>query len=327
MAAAIENFTTIIKRYRLDRDDSIFAYETAWEPNFGSQQARTQLDGQWSDWLTAKYKDIKLAEGAWNHKAPRDASGSITGVSTAQLAGDEPGALRMVADYRRFLDSWLNSTYGAATAAIKKIAPAQMVSFRMASAGFPADDQRGDLPYQLEGLTSAVDFLSPECYGRVGSPEGELGILFESAYARAVGPTLPVIWAEVGFTAWDPGAQQDDPGAIEFQGKYLDTFYRLAIQSGVDGIFYWWYPGGFRVGENSDFGIINPDGTDRPATVAIRKWGPLLLNAPDPAPPSAILEFDRNRHADGVHGVWMALKQRFEEIIKNGGRPALKKSD
>ncbi len=324
MAAAIENFTTIIKRYHLDRDDSIFAYETAWEPNFGSQQVRTQMDGQWSEWLTAKYRDIKLAEGAWNHKVPRDASGKITGVTTAQLAGDEPGALRMVADYRRFLDSWLNVTYGSATAAIKKVAPAQMVSFRMASAGFPGDDQRGDLPYQLEGLTSAVDFLSPECYGRVGSAEGELGILFEAAYARAVGPTMPVIWAEVGFTAWDPGAQQDDPGAIDFQGKYLDTFYRLAVQSGMDGIFFWWYPGGYRTGENSDFGIINPDGTDRPATLAIRKWGPLLLNAPDPAPASMVLEFDRHAHADGIHGVYAALQRSFAQAIAAGKTVTLK---
>ena len=40
--------------------------------------------------------------------------------------------------------------------------------------------------------------------------------------------------------------------------------YRMFIESGADGVFFWWYPGGFRLGENSDFGIINPDGTTDP---------------------------------------------------------------
>jgi hypothetical protein len=325
IAAAIENFTTFIHRYGLDRDDGIFAFETAWEPNFGSQQARTQMDAQWLEWIMAHYGgSLNLAEGAWNHAAPRDAAGKVTNPTGAQMAGDEPKARRMVADYRRFLDSWLDATYGAATKAIKASASHQMVSFRMASTGFPGDDQRSDLPYQFEGLTQAVDFLSPECYGRVGDEEGEEGILFEAAYARAVAPTLPVIWAETGLTAWDAAAQRDDPGAIEYQGRYLETFYRLAIQSGVDGIFVWWYPGGFRAGENSDFGIINPDGTDRPATEAIRKWGKALLAAPVPTPPGALFEFNRDLYPDGIHGVFRALKAPFAEALKAGKRPGLK---
>ena len=41
---------------------------------------------------------------------------------------------------------------------------------------------------------------------------------------------------------------------------------RLLIESGADGVYFWWYPGGFRVNENSDYGIINPDGTDQRST-------------------------------------------------------------
>ena len=43
-----------------------------------------------------------------------------------------------------------------------------------------------------------------------------------------------------------------------------------------DGVAWWWYPGGYRVNERSDFGIINPDGTDRPVTKVIREFGPKL---------------------------------------------------
>ena len=323
MDAAIENFTSIIRRYGLNRDDTIFAFETAWEPNFGSQQARQQMDAQWLAWIVDRYQTLKLAEAAWNHAAPHTASAEVTNPSGAQMAGDESGATRMVTDYRVFLDSWLDRTYGAATHAIKELAPDQMVSFRMASAGFPGDDQRGDLPYQFEGLTRAVDFLSPECYGRVGGEEGEEGILFEAAYARAVAPTMPIIWAEAGFTAWDPAGQHDDSGALDFQGRYLDTFYRLAYQSGVDGIFWWWYPGGFRTGENSDFGIINPDGTDRPATAAIRHWASKFLNSPLLPEPEPQFNFIRDIYADGIHGVFQTLKNPFHQALKFGKRPGL----
>ena len=54
----------------------------------------------------------------------------------------------------------------------------------------------------------------------------------------------------------------------------------MMIESGADGVFFWWYPGGFRLGENSDFGIINPDGTDRPVTKVIRTEGPRFLARP-----------------------------------------------
>jgi len=65
-------------------------------------------------------------------------------------------------------------------------------------------------------------------------------------------------------------------------------------------MFSWWYPGGFRCGENSDFGIINPDGSDRPVTKVIRKLGPQLLNY---APANLIdhwITIDRDARAEGL---------------------------
>ncbi len=325
-ADAIENFTTIVKRYRLWRDDTIFAFETAWEPNFGNQLARKIMDPEWRLWINQTYGSIGSAESAWKYSAPRNDAGLVTNPGGAQMAGDDKAAFLMVRDYRRFLDRWLNATYGAATHAIKALAPHQMVSFRMASTGYPADDQKTDLPYQFEGLVHAVDFLSPECYGRVGSEEGEQGILFEAAYARAVGPKLPQIWAETGFTAWDPASQQDDSGALEFQGRYIATFYRLAVQSGSDGIFFWWYPGGFRTGEESDYGILNPDGTTRQSTLAILTWGKRLLNMGIPPKPDILFDFDRERYADGIHGVYGNLKAPFVKALTAGKRPGLRVS-
>lgn len=73
---------------------------------------------------------------------------------------------------------------------------------------------------------------------------------------------------------------QTSPWRLDFQAKHYKAFYEMLIKSCADGIFSWWYPGGFRVGENSDFGIINPDGSDRPVTKVIREYAPKFINGP-----------------------------------------------
>lgn len=45
----------------------------------------------------------------------------------------------------------------------------------------------------------------------------------------------------------------------------------MLSKSGSDGVYFWWYPGEYRVDEKSDYGIINPDETYRPATYVIKE--------------------------------------------------------
>ena len=321
LQGALDNFTTMVRRFKLGNDDTIFAYETAWEPAFGNQQARLIMDPAWRTWVTKHYNGEENAEKAWGVPAPRNAKGELTNPPDIYFSGDKREAVKIAADYRSFLDEWLDSTYGAATKAIKSLAPRQMVSFRMASAGNPSDDQRSGLPYQFEGLTRAVDFLSPECYGRVGSVAGDQGIRFEAAYARAVGKNMPVIWAETGVSAWDMASSTSDPANLDYQGTYIDTFYRIARESDVDGLFFWWYPGGYRTGENSDYGIINADGTYRPSTLAILKQGRAFLTDPPKPAPDVFLPYTRSEYPDGVHGIFSNLKDQFFGAIKAGKHP------
>jgi len=101
-------------------------------------------------------------------------------------------------------------------------------------------------------------------------------------------------------------------------------FYDLARSSGADGLVWWWYPGGFRVGENSDFGLINPDGTDRPATAVVRREGRGFLAAPPPSVPDIWLDYDRDQHPDGTVGVFRALKTPFADALAHGQHPGLR---
>jgi hypothetical protein len=88
----------------------------------------------------------------------------------------------------------------------------------------------------------------------------------------------------MGYTAWDAQQMATSPGGLEFIARFYTDFYRLLNESGVDGVFFWWYPGGYRLNERSDFGIINPDGTDRPVTRVVREQGGRFLKSPKRTP-------------------------------------------
>ncbi|MGC8639185.1 MAG: beta-galactosidase [Isosphaeraceae bacterium] len=325
VSRAWDTFREIIQRCRLATEDTVFAYDIDWEPAFGSFGRRRGTDADWDKWIKTHYADLAAAERAWGMPVPRTAQGAVTGPSMALLLAEKGPATKMIADYRHFLDDWLEETYGRLARKIHEIAPHQFVSFRMTSTSDPLWE-RDDLNYQFEGLARGLDFLAPESYGQLGRPDGEAAILFRIALGRAIAPRQPIIWAETGMTIWNPQAQADDLELLKVQGDYYRTFYELACRSGADGIFWWWYPGGFRVGENSDFGLINPDGTDRPATIAVRRDGKRFLACPFPPPPRVQLPYDRDAHPDGVRGVFRELKGAFNKTARSGDVPGLRVS-
>jgi hypothetical protein len=110
---------------------------------------------------------------------------------------------------------------------------------------------------------------------------------------------------------------------IEAARFYMD-FFRMLRESGADGVFFWWYPGGFRLNEKSDFGIINSDGTDRPVTRVIRAEGPRFLEAPKPPAPSAWIAIDRDADARGIYGVYQAAAPEFWQATEGGSTVGLK---
>ena len=113
------------------------------------------------------------------------------------------------------------------------------------------------------------------------------------------------------------------PMRLEYQAMCYDAFYRMLISSGADGLFSWWYPGGFRVGENSDYGVINPDGSDRAVTNVIRENGPKFL-ASSAKPIDHWITIDRDAHPDGIAGIYDAVKAEFWDAIDKGHTPGLR---
>lgn len=311
----------ILRYNRLWENDTIFAYDIAWEPFFGTAEQRRRYDTEWRRWVEKRYGSLEEAERAWGIPAPRH-RGRLSTPRAAHLGRD--GAHRkMVADYRQFVDELVHERYQDAARRIRALDPNHLVSFRMTVTGDPTFDGSRRMPYDFRGVARSMDFLAPEGYGRIGDWEKVKPGLFTVAYARCCAPGKPVLWAEAGTSVWDQQNMRVDPGRLEFQAEYYEDFYRMVLQSHSNGVVWWWYPGGYRQNERSDFGILNPDGTDRPVTAVIRRFAAETLTARTIPAPEVLIEIDREGDARGLFGVYERVKERFWAAVDSGRNPGL----
>ena len=311
----------IIKHSRLDENDTVFAYDLAWEPSFGHHEDRKIWDGEWEKWIIERYGSIENAEKDWGFAVPSEDE-KITNPLPHQIDTDGEWR-RMTAAYRRFLDTLLYKKYSAARRLVRSVDPNHLVSFRMSEAANPTYRWEGRITYDFPYLAAAVDFLAPEAYGRIGEWEAVKPGWFVFEYARWAAPQKPMIWAEQGTSTWDVSRMLSSPMRLEYQAKCYDAFYRMLTSSGADGLFSWWYPGGFRVGENSDYGVINPDGSDRAVTKVIREKGQ-AFESTLAKPIDFWIEIDRDAHPDGVSGIYDKVKAKFWKAIEKGYTPGLR---
>lgn len=312
----------MIAYYRLRENDTVFAFDIAWEPLFRDFE-REPWHAAWERWTVERYGSVANAEKDWEFAVPRDARGAVTSPDAAQCDQDGPWN-RMIAAYRRFLDTLLYDKYSHARELIRGLDARHLVSFRMSYAGDPTIRWRGCVPYDFAYLAGAVDLLEPEGYGRIGDWEQVKPGRFTFEYGRWANPKLPVMWAEAGVHAWDMGRMQATPEKLAYQAAFYERMYRMFLESGADGIFWWWYPGGFRTGENSDYGIVNCDGSDRPVSAVIRQYA-REVTEPRPTPvPDTFFEMDRDAHSFGLNGIYAAVQKDFWEAAAQGRVPGLK---
>lgn len=333
-----DEIKAIIQYCCLAANDTVLAYDLAWEPSHydHAYQQKHYLKA-WTGWVIQRYGSIEAAERHWGVRCPSQSEkparpgeseaanatatrGTIKIIDVppaGQLTKDGPWR-RLVADYRVFLDELVAASYSRARDLVRTVDANHLVSFRMQYAGDPTLNVEHLLPYDFYGLRESVDLWEPEAYGRIGDWDQVKAGHFTAAYARLCNPALPVIWSEMGYNLWDP--RKGGPGVdkLEFAGKYYRDFYRMMIESGADGVFFWWFPGGCRVNENSDFGIIEPDGTDRTVTQVIRSHGGRFLAAPKPGAPAYWIEIDREADSRGLPGVYEAVKEEYWRNVTAG---------
>jgi hypothetical protein len=319
----------LIDYYRLAWHDTVFAYDLAWEPSHYDQAYQERHYARpWQEWVLKRYGSREAAEKAWNTAAVGAGAAQRVGEQTpsvppmAWLGQDGPWR-KMVADYRRFLDELLGPAYAEARRLVRTLDSRHPVSFRMQLAGDPTHTT-SPLPYDFYGLAGAVDIWEPEAYGRIGDWERVKPGHFTAAYARLCDPDKPVLWAEMGNTVWDPRTMAPSPQKIEATARFYEDFYRMMTSSGADGVFFWWYPGGYRSNERSDFGILNPDGTERAITRVIRTEGPRFLAAAKPPAPDHWISVDRDRDARGLPGIYEKAQAEYWQALAEGKVPGLR---
>ena len=278
---------------RLVGNATIVAYDTIWEPGnhlFKNDKARARWDGAWRQWIQDQYGSVARAERDWGVSARRNAKGEVIGPADKWFVEDGPWRVQMAA-YRRFMDNATSRAWNDATRRLRALDPNHLVSFR----------QGNTLPYDfaLSGPVRHIDFICPEGYAVPDTDAGEAAIGWITRYVDATTGGKPIVWSEFGRNAWDARTMETSPAGIEQQGNYSARFYRAALRAGANGTAPWWWPGGYRVGEKSDYGIIAPSGEERPAARLIRQYAPAFRAARSRAAPDAWTTFDRDAHAGG----------------------------
>ncbi len=284
-------FRRLVAAGRLTVNPHIFAYDIIWEPGNHLFHAhnRGRWDRDWARWLGDRYGSVEDAEKDWGISVPRK-NGQPTSPTDEQMRED--GAWRrMVAAYRRFMDDLMSRKWNDAVTALRRIDPNHLVSFRQGNT-LPHD-------FTLTATVKHIDFICPEGYAIRNSQAGYDAACFITRFVHFTTGGKPIIWSEFGKSVWDATAQQPDPRLMDIQAEYHDLFYRMVLETGANGTVPWWWPGGYRVDERSDFGIMNPDGTPRAAARLIARYaGRIQSDRPWPEP-ETWYTFDRDAHPGG----------------------------
>lgn len=307
----------LVKKLRFDENDNILAYDIAWEPRIGhyvdkSYIGRKHWDEDWAAWIVEQYGSVEHAETLWGCPVPRDEDGNIIGVTDAMLDDTGDAYTKIVSAYRRFVDDIVSRQFNEKLKHLRALVPNQLVSLRMSMSGSAkttASFKPSGYCYDFASFASTLDFMEPEGYCLSGSEEFALQIIFSNAYNRYIQPGTPIVWKEYGRHVWSGsnfsgGKRGNLEQMLDDQREYYRTSLEYALRGHTAGMYAWYYAGGFRIGENSDYGILNPDGSDRPATKLLREYAPKFLALGKCPEADVVLTVERDDSNRGIFAMY-----------------------
>lgn len=295
----------------LHRDPAVFAYDLAWEPHLGDATARERLIIPWQRWVSDQYGSWEQACVAWGF------TGGDHGPDDAHILEDGPWR-GMVAAYYRFVDDLVTSGYSHAWRAIRGLGDRHLLGARTGYGGTGQSWVAAKVPLDLASGALYLDFVSPEAWGLRPDNAAEGGLT--TAYGRAVSGGKPVFWAEFGVSIWDSPIQ-----GRKAQGQLYEALLKMVEDSGANGAAGWWFPGGLRRDEGSDFGLFDADGTPRPAALAL-SVAARRMRSMQALPPAhdVFIEVERDRFVQGYAGVWSAYRERYVRERAAGRNPGVR---
>ena len=318
----------------LPGNDRVFSYELLWEPMVGSHDqggqggflngvfttnlGRTLLDPDWRSWVNDQYGSLTNAQQAWGITGPQDANGQLTNPLDEQIENDGQWRI-MAAAYRRFLDDYLGRNLGLIAREIRRTDPDTLLSYRnWATMTEIHNSQTG---YDLGTAAAHLDFFSPENYQAFIWPDDRKWG-FVTAYSRYRTGGKPVQWTEFGFNV---GPKDGTADTLASETATCDTMMRLVNDDGSNAASVWWWPGGPAPVDQSDFGIVDPDGTPRDCAVTLSQWGATFASSPPDFGSGSIvpLSVDRDADARGQYGLFLNWQSRYAQARSAGQRVML----
>ncbi|MCQ2425651.1 MAG: DUF4350 domain-containing protein [Lachnospiraceae bacterium] len=313
-----EEVEELIKKLHFDEIDNIIAYDIAWEPKLGVNvegSLRAGWDEDWRRWIDMQYGSAAHAEELWGVKAPRDAAGNLVSVPDTLLEGEAAPTAPMVAAYRRFVDDQVAKIFNEKLSYMRSFDPNHLFSFRMSVAGSPAIEP-SKYTYDFQSLASTIDFMAPEGYMVNLCGAGQ--VLFANAYARYTNPGKPVVWKEYGAHVWSGSNFGDHHVSLARQADFYSVFLDAAFKSCTSALYCWFYAAGYRLREKTDFGVLNPDGSDRPGTAYLREYAPKFISQGKRRAAEVLIEVERDDHPSSLKGMNAAVGSRLAAAYENG---------
>lgn len=303
-------FMELLRAADLRGNAGVFAYDLAWEPRLGLYKERAKYDSLFEAWLTEQYGSVERAESVWKFRANR-VDGKVSGPTDAQLKADGPHTA-MAAAYCRFADDLISRRYGDVIRLLRTVDDTHLCGARTGYGGTGTRGVVEVMPFTLTAGAAHLDFTSPEGYGY--GPENISDAAFVGQFARWAGNGKPVFWAEFGRSVWNGGED-----ALALQARLYEAFAEMIERSQADGWAGWWYPGGYRVDERSDYGIVAPDGSPRPSARVLQHTAP-ELSALEPlsGEGAETLDVHVSAHAPGLAAVVEKHSKRFALSYESG---------
>jgi hypothetical protein len=319
-------FENIVREAKLVNNTVVFAYDIGWEPNLGKYQQRSESNGLWYEWVIKKYGTADNAEKTWGYKNP---SGKIISPTDEEVMDNGP-QIKFVADYRRFLDETISDRWGAVIKKMREFDPNHLISARSGYGGLGICSP-DKFPYDLKSIGDVVDFLAPEGYGATVNKNETLKFGVATQYARMVGNNKPVIWAEFGQQVLFGGVyklvERVDKSQYDEQSGIYDSFYNMVLKTGANGALNWWWPGGYRNDEKSDYGLIELDRSEKPVCAVIKKYAAEFNKEHVIPEVDTWLEIDRDEYVTGFYGIMENYKTKYIDLLTVGKFPGLKQKN
>ncbi len=310
--------TNLLSEGRFAGNPAIWGYDIAWEPHIGEEGQRRRYDADWSQWIEEQYGSIESAEKDWKFELRKE-NGGITTPSRNQILTSGPGNV-MVAVYRRFLDDLISRGYRRVTAAIREVDPTHLIGVRTGYGGTGEMGIDPRMPFDLLSGAKHLDLISPEGYGLPPNWESARTRGFTTLYGRYAGNGKPVFWAEFGQSVHPSYGE----AAFTRQKNIYENMYRLVLDSFAQGSAGWWFPGGYRLGEHSDYGIFSPDMAPRASAETLARFAPLVTGQGAMPEPDAWITIDRDLHPRGYSQIRRRHEEEYLKLRKQGKAVALR---